>query len=548
MPRIPQYGESKVRAIGTPTPDVVQNVPVPNIAGAVGNVVDAFADIREEANRTAVTEAERKVLDLDFSTFDDPEKGYLRQQGKMAIEGYQKTIDGYDAGLSTIRSGLKNDDQRRLFDEKVATSRRQQARLTAARHMSQERERFDENEMAGRLDGAVGAAARHADDPARVGYELGTARADLAAYLKRKGIADGSEAFADRMRDFDTKGHEAVIDSLLSRPGGAGKAKAYLDTVRDSIAGDRLDEIDKNLSEFMAGEKSAGAVDVAFDAFRRTGDLGKAELDMIDGLKGDAKAQGLARQELRQRAAAFNESQDVQLGKAMQWALANGSYSYASLPRDLRAGLSPDKDVKLREWLDGKIDAARARVDPADKVRAMDLWTNLPRRPDFKDADLTPLAPVFLAAGEEARYDQLVREQEALRKGKAGDEWAMAEPTLKARMRTLGIESKDARSLQATDYVRRQIEAERVRLNRALNRKEVDDIIDQSFVRGEIQREWAPDPDAYQFQAGYADGPFVGGVPLADYQKIADSLRAAGEEVTPENVESVYRQFQSQAQ
>lgn len=551
MPRVPQYGDAKVRQISQPTPNVVQNVPVPDIVSGVGAVVDAAMDIRKKANETAVTEAEKKALDLDFATFDDPEKGYLVKQGKTAIENYQPTLEAYDGGMAKIRAELKNDEQRDLFDRKVATARRQQARLTAARHMSQQSERYAETEMQGRLENAISAAGRNAEDPTRVGYEIGTARADYAKFLsERKGIKQGDEKFDDAMRDFDTKAHETVIDNLLTRPGGGAKAKGYFDAVKDSIDGARVDAIQGKLAEYIANEKAVSAVDVAFKAVRTGGDPGTAELDMVDGIKDDPKAQAIARAEFRNRVAAFETSQNSQIGKAKQWVLENKAFSYARIPREFRDGLTPTNDVELREWITSKIDAARsAPPSPAQKARAEELFYKLPRTPEeFKKADLMAVYSVFEAAGMESQWRQLTAEQDAMLKGKAGDEWAMASPTLDARLGTLGIKKSDPRAAQAEDYIRRQISAGRERKGSALTRQEVDDVIDQSFLKGEIQRSWLPDTEAYQFEAAYAEGPVVGTVPLEDYQKIANTLRYAGEQVTPERVESIYRQFQAQGQ
>lgn len=545
MPQVPIYGAPKVKAASTPVPNLQTNVPVPNIAGAVNQVVNVVSDIRQQANETAVLEAERQAMDLEFQTFDAPETGYLNKQGKDAIEGYQQTLEAYDGGMSKIRESLKNDEQRVLFDQKVAIARRQQAMLKGARHVSQERDRFDAANLKAYVENVVTSAAANYADPARIGYDIGRGAAEIDAYAKRAGLPQ--EAVDGMKADLETKAHRAVIDRYMATPGNAKQAKAYFDAVKDRIAGDQRDEVEKELSSFVALDKATTAVDDVFAEAQRTGDFGAAETKLIATLQGDPEAQRQARVEFKQRQAAFESSQQTQVGKAMQWAMANGKYAYAAVPREFRAGLTPENDVKLREWLDGKVDASKQKVDPADKERALNLWYQLGRDPSLKDKDLAPLAAYFLAVGEEARFDQLVREQDAQRKGKAGDEWAMAKPTLDARLATLGIKPKDKRSSQAEDYIRRQIESERLRLGRALDRKQVDDIIDQAFLKGEIQGTvW--DTGAYQFEAPYIGDDVAGGVPLADFQKIRDTLRAAGQDDSPEAVQSLYRRYQQQAQ
>jgi len=546
MPQVPIYGAPKVRAASTPVPNMQTNVPVPNIVGPVSQAVNIFDDIRKQANETAVLEAEKQAMDLEFSTFDAPETGYLNRKGKDAIDGYQSTLDAYDNGMSKIRESLKNDEQKALFDEKVAIARRQQALLKGARHINQEREQFDADNLKAYADGVVSSAAANFNDPSRVGYDIGRGLAEIDAWAKRNGKSE--DVVAGMKSDLETKAHTAVIDRMLATGNAAG-AKSYFDSVSSKIAGDKRDEIEKELGASVAEAKAFDVVGTVFEKFARTGDQGGAELAVTEALKNDPAAAKLARAEIKARFDAFEKQQDRQLGLAQQWAMANGNYSYAAIPKEYRAGLSPQKDVELRKFLDGQLSGGTP-ADPAMKARADEVAYRLGRDPEqLKETDLMVVYPLFQAAGMETQWRQLANEQDAMRKGKAGDEWAMAGPTIEARLATLGIKPKDARAKQAEDYVRRQIESERQRNGKPLTREQVDAIIDTSFMRGVIQREWASDPLVFQFEAPYQTGPFVGGVPLSDYQKIRDTLIASGEaNPSPERVQSVYAQFQAQGQ
>lgn len=547
MPKVPVYGEAKVSPIRQPMPNVTVDVPVPDIAGAVGQVADAAMDIRRQANETAVREAERQAIDLEFQTFDKPPEGndpggYVNRRGKAAMEQYQSTLDSYASGMSRIRSALKNDDQRRLFDEKIGSVRSQQARLKAARHANAERERFDAEEMSARLDSAISAVGANASDGARAAYEVGTARAELEGYLReRRGLKPEDQQYQDAVRDFQSRAHATAVDSLLAARNPKA-AQEYFEATKGEIDGVVRTKIENELKAHVVEAKAFGTVDDVFARYAPTGDQGAAEAELTKALAGDPDALKLARAELTQRFQAQAMQQERQLGQSMQWALENGRYSYASIPREMRAGLTPQNDVRLREWLNGKIDAARSQPDPVMKARADEIMYKLPHNPEqFKAADLTAVYPVFAAANMETQWRQLANEQDAMRKGKAGDEWAMLKPTLDARLATLGIDNKDPRSSQAEDYLRRQIESARAVKGSSLSRKEVDDLIDQSFIKGELQGWW--DSEAYQFEAPYSDNPFVGGVPLADYQMIADRMRQSGMEVTPELVEQEYNRF-----
>lgn len=88
---------------------------------AGGNFMSAAITQQEVYNRAAVQDATTKAMDLGQSILHHPETGYLATQGRVAMDGYEPTIESIKSKFQETRDGLKNDAQRAAFD---ADSRR----------------------------------------------------------------------------------------------------------------------------------------------------------------------------------------------------------------------------------------------------------------------------------------------------------------------------------------------------------------------------------------------------------------------------------------
>jgi soluble lytic murein transglycosylase-like protein len=219
MPVIPIYQqESRARMVEGPR---AEGMRVSDAVGVglqqLGQGADALAQglivQKVEHDTTAVNEAYsvgyssamRKVL-------YDPQGGYFSKQGRDALTALPTLEGSLTEAAKSVRDGLQNDNQRRIFDE--MTRKNIASELAAAnRHAEQQNQVWQTQTSNAVLDNHVQNALTRYNDPKYVDGEIAGALYEVQSFGSLRG--QSAETMAKRARDTIRAIRTGVADRML---------------------------------------------------------------------------------------------------------------------------------------------------------------------------------------------------------------------------------------------------------------------------------------------------------------------------------------------
>jgi hypothetical protein len=210
---------------------------------------------RDRADSVAILEAQRKLGEWENARVTEA----LNLKGKDALGLPENMAAEFEKVSGEIEKGLSTQRQRDMF-LRLKTDRGLGVDLTMRRHVAQEINRYEAEELEGFLQNTVSSGALHANDPKRVFTDLAAGVEAIRTHGKNTGKSD--QAVEAQVLKFSTAMHEGVIDRLLATEQDRA-AKAYLAETRDQIDGRKIAEIEKALEEgSLRGEAQRHADDI----------------------------------------------------------------------------------------------------------------------------------------------------------------------------------------------------------------------------------------------------------------------------------------------
>lgn len=119
--QIPQYR----RRVGPDVPQAPralgQSVDASGLAQGINSAVNSFVQVQrqeiEDANRTAVLEADNGLGAWENDTLFNPESGAFTKKGRGALNITQSTLESFDKQREQISANLANESQREMFNQ-----------------------------------------------------------------------------------------------------------------------------------------------------------------------------------------------------------------------------------------------------------------------------------------------------------------------------------------------------------------------------------------------------------------------------------------------
>lgn len=200
----------------------------------------------ELQQRAEQIQAATKEADVAFTSqlntmLHDPEAGYLAQQGRNAVDGYEPTVQALDKLQRDALASLK-DPQARKMAAPIFRDRAQSALAQVQKHAGQQRRAWQVNASEARAAVSISDAASNYADEEAFGLSLGTALNEVAEQgrlmgwgeeateLKRRGYID--EAFRMRYEAWRQSDPAGALADFQKRAGSVSPL------VRDKIAND----------------------------------------------------------------------------------------------------------------------------------------------------------------------------------------------------------------------------------------------------------------------------------------------------------------------
>lgn len=511
-----------------------------NVAAAVGEAVTSVSKVYQEQRKKAddikIDEIDAQLVKKETELMYD-QNGALNKKGKDTFGQIEYVNTEFDKYRGELEKELTNDYQREQFRKRYldrATSIDRNVR----RHVGTEIIRYD-NDVAGNLiKNEMDAAISAYNDPERVNQSLTRQTEALDRIAKNNGWS--KEEYDAKLSEIRGKTHNGVIDRYLVNDQDMD-AEKYFQSVKDTITGDDLTDIEKKIENGSLRGKSQRFADEV----------------MRSGLS-ESQALERARQE-----------QDPKLRDAlydrikMEYNMKDAAKRAALEELHVNAlnlidnGRATDL-TKVRGWDDmisgqrnSLIEYAKAITSGKNIQTDYNTYYNLKTMastPQTQDKFLKMNLMEYRDKLDNSHFDKMIELQGKLRKGdgsakKTLDGFRTDSAVVKQAYEAAGLKSTDKEKLNNFNsrVEQAQLDAQE-RLGRKLTNKELADIANSEAKTVVVKEGWLWDDKKKMFELSddevknlrYKD------VPSSDKAKIEAALKAAKKQVTEEAVRQIY--------
>jgi hypothetical protein len=423
MPTVRRYGTPQVQT--TPLPGArltAAETPESEGAGVAearaqqGQALEGFG-LTASRDILAIQETERQHADdvaqlawnnqLDSWTnkaLYDPDNGALTVKGKNAMGLPEKVLGDFEQTAGQIGSGLTSDRQRQQF-ARVKARHEENLDATLRRHVFQEMQAYETNELQAFVENKRDNAIRNASDPRRVGQELQGAVDAIRTSAPRLGL--GPEEVQKQIDATQTATHVGVIDALLSAE-KYGAAKVYFEETRDQINGDAASKVQKAIQEGTTRQQAQQAADKII----AEGGTLTEQRDKVRAID-DPLVRDEVEQRIEHESAIAEKIQRDTEETTLRGAydLVDKTGSVSAIKPTVWASLDGNQRSALREYADRLARGVAVDTDPATFYTLMRASSDLPD--DFARTNLLTYKD-RLSAGD---FKQLVELQTSIRTG-----------------------------------------------------------------------------------------------------------------------------------
>lgn len=197
MPTVPTYDSFQATPNTLPQTRMVMPE-MPDVAGQqaqqlgrgmsnLGQHLTAIAtDMQREANATVAKDIDTQVTASYSEALYNPESGYMVQQGKNAVLGFEQTVQGLQDIRRKALDGIQSPAVRQMV-EPVLNTRMQHALDAVARHSGQENRKYQIQTADSRATVSLQDAAMNYADDGRFAQAIAVAREETATLARLKG-------------------------------------------------------------------------------------------------------------------------------------------------------------------------------------------------------------------------------------------------------------------------------------------------------------------------------------------------------------------------
>lgn len=537
MPRIPQL-TPQVSSQALPQARLSLRAPDNAIGRGIQNVGQVMGQIaldeKRKADSLAVTEADRRLSEWETVNLY-AQGGALSQKGKDAFGLPESVLPDFDTVVGDITSGLSSDDQKLAF-QRMAQARRGEINRTLHRHISREREVYDQNETDAYLANSLEAAANNYTNPERVATELNRQEGVILAWADRNGVS--GEVVKSRLDGMTSKTHAAVIDRMLT-DGEYKGAEEYFIANREDIQSEDAAAAEKLIrAQTLRGEAQAHA-DAIITNTENLGDALKQARTIEDPELRDSVTE---RVKSRFTEAKAIEAEQDRQAKEQAFATVEETGSVDAIPVSVWDGL--DSDTKRS--LEIRSRQVRSGIEPVtDWETYYELKSQAAESPkEFAERDLLKHRPEL----SDSEFKELAGVQTAMKAGRGKSDTVLqgyrtANQIVNDTLDSVGIDasadpgSDDAKRVaEFKRTVDAQIIALQTQTGKEATTEDVQRIVDQLVIRGEvIGGGLLHDPDKFRFEVAPGETfrvTDIDDVPQDERQKIEEALRRRNMNIT----------------
>lgn len=536
VPRIATPSARGLAAVGTQAAEAAE---------AVARGAQAFGQLAADLDQLRVEDAYNKLRDRQTDLMMNPETGFMSKRAGDAVDPMfiQRYSGDFDKTIDEIANGLPNSRQQDLFRRRAGMAKAEYGD-SLMRHVLRETDQYRDNVYKGAVATETNQAALNWNDPQKIADSIGRIAANTALWADRAGIT-GDALLATQMDNLANL-HSTVVNAALDA-GDVEYAAQYLDANKASIRADRLVDLEGKVAAETDLRASARIADDVIAKFKgripSETEVRQAVREIAgDNVKvrDDATQEALAQLQsmLRDR-----ERQQQEVMAAVYGRLDANGGNLAALPASLRAAIPGDKIGAVRNYADSLRGGGKIETD-------IEVYYKLRINPQLlKETNLLSLRNVL----EDAEFKELTRLQADLTNAPEVAQTEIQTTTQRMNMRLteMGIDpspkpgTKTAKRVaQAWSMLDMNIAAAERAAGRKLTPEQRNAEIDRLFASTEVRGSLFGTDEVALFEVKPGQEIVSVVVPDFDRRQITNALRAAGKEVTEQNIQYYFQKAQ----
>lgn len=252
MPRIPQITP---QVASTPAAQGRLSVRAGEMGQSIGQGVQNAGQVmgqialqeKRKAASIAVMSGDTRVHEWINTNLYDPENGALNAKGKNAFGLTDTLLPDFDRTVDEIADSLASEDQKAAF-RRMAQARRSEVNRTLQRHISRQREVYDQQETDASLANSLEDISND-PTPDNIVANFNRMEGVIGAWADRNGVSE--EVAKARLDGMLSKAHVTAIESMLLHGEHEG-AMEYFEANREDISKD-----DKTIAQSIIRARNA---------------------------------------------------------------------------------------------------------------------------------------------------------------------------------------------------------------------------------------------------------------------------------------------------
>lgn len=213
-----------------------QPAPPVNLDPLTKAIGELFAEKQDQADQTAVIDADTKLAAAQDNLLYNPQTGALNRRGKDALQGQLDAEDAWKRSRSDIENGLN--DRQKLAFQRAAAVREDGFRRSLMQHVSSELYADGRATTAANLDQEFSLITKNFQDPVRVQAGIDHQRAVIMLDARQTG--ESNEVTQARIAAATSRSRAAVVELHLANGNDLAAQKYFDDHRADLTTGDVL--------------------------------------------------------------------------------------------------------------------------------------------------------------------------------------------------------------------------------------------------------------------------------------------------------------------
>lgn len=505
----------------------------------IGSIFNQAAGVlqneKDRGDRLEVMRVDRELTALETRIMYDKEKGAMFRKGKDAFNLPEETDSVYTEEAAKIKESLSNTRQKAIFD-RLAGERKLSINRSIEKHVGNEIKNYELQETDAYIKTQRDYAITNAYEPEKVKQAVEMQKTAIAFHAESNGL--GPEFIKQKTMDIESKTHAAVIGRMVNS-GDDITAENYFNSVKDSITGDDLAAVEKDLEIATLRGKSQRAADVIWTNSKSYSQALEKTREIEDPKLRDATQSRINELNTQKKIQEQEQQKNYNIYSAN---LIDKTGTVTSIPPAIWQSMTTDQRQDLRRYADQRAQGVeRQNNDPYVYDDLRNLQSAAPDA--FLKIDLTD--PKYLAGLKASTREAFVKEQAEMRNGKKGVDGILTDvQIMNDALTSIGVKNKDSDDAVA---FRAAVDSRAVLFaqenGRKPNNKELKQITDELSVEAVIKRDYWFDSTKrlYQIKSGEKGYKIeIDAVPKAEKDAISSYLKRTGRRVDNESILEAY--------